>query len=43
VVLVLAGVLLIYPATTLDLIAVAMAAAVLAFQWLAKPVPTTTG
>jgi TRAP transporter 4TM/12TM fusion protein len=42
-VLVIAGVLLIYPATTLDLIAVAMAAAVLAFQWLAKPVPTTTG
>jgi TRAP-type uncharacterized transport system fused permease subunit len=42
-VLIIAGVLLIYPATTLDLIAIAMAAAVLAFQWLAKPVPTTTG
>jgi TRAP-type uncharacterized transport system fused permease subunit len=42
-VLIVAGVLLIYPATTLDLIAVAMAGAVLAFQLLAKPVPTTTG
>jgi TRAP-type uncharacterized transport system fused permease subunit len=41
-VLIIAGVLLIYPATTLDLIAIAMAAGVLAFQLLAKPVRTTT-
>ncbi|HLA25332.1 MAG TPA: TRAP transporter fused permease subunit [bacterium] len=42
-VLIVAGVLLIYPATTLDLIAVALIGAVAAFQLLAKPVPTTTG
>ena len=41
--LVAAGVLLIYPATALDLIAVAMVGAVFAFQLLAKPLATTTG
>ena len=35
--LVVAGVLLIYPATALDLVAVAMVGVVVAFQLLAKP------
>jgi TRAP transporter 4TM/12TM fusion protein len=41
-ILIVAGILLIYPATALDLIAVALVGGVLAFQLLARPVPTTT-
>ena len=41
--LIVAGVLFIYPATSPDLIALVLAGGVLAFQLLAKPVPTTTG
>ncbi|HEY6103944.1 MAG TPA: TRAP transporter fused permease subunit [bacterium] len=41
--LIVAGVLFIYPTTSPDLIALVLAGGVLAFQLLAKPVPTTTG
>ena len=41
--LIIAGLLLIYPATAPDLVAVAMVGAVLAFQLVTKTLPTTTG
>jgi TRAP transporter 4TM/12TM fusion protein len=41
--LIVAGILLIYPATSLDLVAIVLAGGVLVFQLLGRPVPSTTG